>query len=272
MFVQKATPLPPKKTTTYNSHYKDNQCYLRSVVFATYLVSAFVSSPPPTFYRKNISRVFFFSSSLHFTGCLHITCRGWALGCGTGTCRSRRAASGPTPSKTRCPPCSAPPPTGPGSGPPRDTPSPGGCWSRSRHLGEDANKQMWGFYVWQKRSDLCCPPAHLLGLPCCRRTTSRRPGVRAWRSWRNGWFRCTSPQRETSAGGCDAEGPTTSPEERRSWPGCATCGSCDCEPSRAQKKKLTESIPLLFFYHYYFWQIFQVMKGYLHVARLAVLL
>lgn len=67
---------------------------------------------------------------------VRVTCTGWARGCGTGTCTSRRAGDAQPPSRSWGPLCSAPPLTSSGSGPPRDKPSLGGCWSRSLHLCE----------------------------------------------------------------------------------------------------------------------------------------
>lgn len=164
---------------------------------------------------------------------LGITCTGWALDCGTDTCRSRRAAAGPSPLRTRRPLGSAPPPTGWGSGPPRDTPSPGGCWSRSGHLRDRTHTETWtlrqDLLPFTERQRSSCF-AHLPGLPCCQRTTSPCLGVRVWRSSHSGWFRCTSQQRETSAGGCGAGGPPTGPLEHLSSPDCGIHDSCGCGP------------------------------------------
>lgn len=89
---------------------------------------------------------------------VRVTCTGWARGCGTGTCTSRRAGDAQPPSRSWGPLCSAPPLTSSGSGPPRDKPSLGGCWSRSLHLCEStwrnwARAPRWlnvrfGYRVW----------------------------------------------------------------------------------------------------------------------------
>lgn len=162
---------------------------------------------------------------------LSITCTGWALDCGTDTCRSRRAADGPSPLRTRRPLGSAPPLTGWGSGPLRDTPSPGGCWSHSDHLRDTKRHELLDrtcFPLPSNKKSRCF--VHLPGLPCCQKTTSPCLGVHVWQSSRSGWFRCTSQQRETSAGGCGAGGPPTGPLEHLSSLGCEIHGSCGCGP------------------------------------------